>query len=715
MKKRYFPGKRYMILLFLAALALVCAIFIVTSRLKTLQDPQLVSAILSRAIECPVNIEKVSLSPGGRLILKNVIIYNPYALNREMLNAPLITASFNPWKIIMGKAEVSLTSVELGDPTLYSAPDTLQWLQKLQATWKGPRPPIIIKSGTLEIAGFPLLLPRQFKNIQGTLKPGNPRWECVLRGTSSDLLEKWELLGKGAAAGTPLMKIRGQNVESSDVFDEKALKDLPHLKGKADFQAELQEEGWKGTVDAVTLSASLFLAGKKGSLTDALMGDWKDIDLAFSLKGDALLELRGEAFHHLPGKVLFTGKLGKGSWEMTSSSQHLSYASLTFMEPQLRLRKNGGSLAGSFSSKTGKMDFQPELPDPEGWKGTVEIRKLIASLLHADRKGSLSDAFKGEWKDIHMTFSQEKDAPLELRGETLHSLLGKILFTGKMGKDSWEMTSSLQHLSYASLTFMEPKLHLRKKGGILAGSLSSRTGKMEEFLLVAPHFTFQEHEGLAFAGTCTLFGSTATIHGKSSGESMQYTTKIPRFNLKNLSAFHIKEKNLSGVGNLEATITRGNQSSRRFSLESKNLSWARKKLPRIRVDGEQKNRVFLISALRIFTGTRPILLAGTMDPEKQTCALTGRINDSSIPALIDMVGGRTPDIQGRLSGALAISGYLRKPQFQFNGRILQLVYKGRNMGDGTLKAGGTSQAIDGRLDMDRPPGSGQALHRPTWR
>ena len=220
----------------------------------------------------------------------------------------------------------------------------------------------------------------------------------------------------------------------------------------------------------------------------------------------------------------------------------------------------------------------------------------------------------------------------------------------------------------------------------LTGSISSKTGKVEEFLLVAPHFTFQEHDGLTFAGNCSIVDSKATIHGKSSGESMQYTVKIPQFNLKNLSTFKVRQNNLSGVGNLKATITQGSEKSLRLSLQSENLYWAKKKLPRISLNAEQKKSILLISALRIFTGATPILLAGTINLDTQTCALNGNIEGASLRTLIDLAGGKAPDLQGNLSGRLAIQGDLEKPEFHFDGRILQLVYKGGNMGDGTLKA-----------------------------
>ncbi|MDQ7827070.1 MAG: hypothetical protein RDV48_30010 [Candidatus Eremiobacteraeota bacterium] len=709
MKKKFSPRKRHVIvfLLILAVLAFACTIFIVKSWLKTLQDPQFVSAVISRAIECPVNVEKVSISPGGRLILTNVIIYTPDALKRrrEMLTAPLIIASFSPWKIMRGKYEKSLTAAELGDPTLHLTPDTLQWLQKRLDKLMRLLPSTSIKSGTLELSGFPLISPRQFKKIRGTLKLRYPQWECDLKGTSSDLQEKWGLQGKGPVSGKPLMKLRGQNVEIADVFGDKALKDLPHFKGKADLQAEfLEPQVVKGNVKAGKLIASLFPADKKWSLTDALMGEWNEMSIAFSRKGEAPLELRGEALHTLLGKVFFQGRMGKGTWEMASSAERISYASLTFMEPELHLRKKGESLTGFISSKKGKADFQAELPEPEGVKGNVKAGKLIASLLRADRKGSLTDALKGGWKEMSITLSQKGGAPLEFRGKTLHTLLGKILFTGKMGKRSREMTFSLRQVSFATLTLMEPELRLKENGESLTGSLSSKTGKMEEFLLVAPHFAFEAHDGLAFTGNCIIFDSNATISGKCSAESMHYTVKIPSFNLKNLSTFKIREDNLSGVGYLKATIIQGNEKSLFFSLESENLYWAKKKLPRISLDGEQKKGILLISALSIFTGTSPILLEGAINIEKQTCALNGRIEEASLQALIDMAGGKAPDLQGRLSGGLDIMGELKKPEFHFEGRVLQLVYKGKDMGDGTLKVSGTSQAINGRLDLDRPPG-----------
>jgi hypothetical protein len=278
MEKTFSPGKRPVIvlLLILGVLLSLCAIFIVKSWLKTQQDPQSVSATLSRVLGRPVNVEKVSISLGGRLILKNVTIYTPDEIKRrrEMLTAPLIIASFSPWKIIMGQYEKSLTSVNLGEPALHIFPATLQWFQNRLHTWKGALPSASIKSGTLEISGFPLISRQQFKNIRGILKLRNLQWECNLNGASSDLRQKWEFLGKGPLSGKPLMKVRGQNVEISDFFDEKALEGLPRLKGRADFEAEyLEPDGLKGKVQSGKLTCTLKVGG-----TSQAMNGRRDLD-----------------------------------------------------------------------------------------------------------------------------------------------------------------------------------------------------------------------------------------------------------------------------------------------------------------------------------------------------------------------------------------------------------------------------------------------------
>jgi hypothetical protein len=1202
MAKDFVLRKRYILggLAFLSVIAIVSGILLVRSWLHAMQDPQFISATLSRALECPATVEKVSISLLGRLILKNVIIYTPDALERrrEMLTAPIIMATFSPWKILTGKAEESLTSVELRDPTLRLAPDTLQWFQKKPRKGKGALPSISIKSGTLELSGFPMVSLRQFRKIQGTVKLHDPRWEFDLKGTSSDLQEKWEFQGKGPAAGKPLMKLRGQNVEVADIADEGALKGLPHCAGRMDFQAEfLEPEGWKGKVEAgklslegmelskcaalfaqkgdqVTLSGLSFNACRgivngegtlslsqrapqvhirgtmknlrieeagallkdmplKGSLSGTMeisregkssvaRGDFdmtdaalsttlkemkirghyelegetlglkgtraeseygvigvdgkigresldlrlssRNLDLSrafkdsslvalpktgsvegtikgtssdrhvegtmafpvitlndreikgFSLKGsmhikkgtsilDGLVMTLGNEECHLKGTVSkgregkalialkelplsllnvlvpgnpaktlslendslsldlellkkafsgslsagkgtlrefpfeslkadfsskegkiiavqgtlaagdpisFSGKIsGEGS-SFDARTKRFAIKDLALMEPhlvvapekhlmkgtltasrimagketltalnlafhelspercvlsgsmswasnavgiagtmekedldlkliardfsleslgktpgkwppmtgkallELSLLRKGGkdsyalalssknltinkkkfpsltaalipdkdvvrikslvlknedsllSLSGMFTMAKSVVDLKGDVKDqaiedllslvesgsaPARGRLTGALRlqgpldrpsftfsgsgtrlgvrdlalgsgklsctlegknisgsftpeapgTLIASLFPAEKKGSLMDALKGEWKKMSIAFSQKGDAPLELNGEGLHTILGKIVFKGKMDKGSWEMTFWPRQLTFATLTFTEPELRLMKNGDIMSGSIVAKTGKMEEFLLLSPHFAFEDHDGLTFTGNCTVLDSEATISGKSSGDSMQYTIKIPSFNLKNLSAFKIKEDNLSGIGNFEATMTQGSEKSLRFSIQSENLYWAKKKLPRLSLDAEQKKSILLITALRIFTGTKPIFIAGNIIPEKQTCALNGKIEDASLPALMDLAGGKAPDLQGGLNGALAIQGDLKKPEFHFEGRVLQLIYKGKNMGDGSLKVGGTSQAISGRLDLDRPP------------
>ena len=314
---KFFSRKRYVtvFLLILAVLAMVYAIFMVKSRLKALQDPQFVSTTLSRALECTVNVEKVSISLSGRLSLKNVVIYSPDALERhhEMLTAPLIIASFSPWKIIMGKSEVSLTSVELGDTMLHIAPDTLPWFQKQLYKWKDVLPPLSIKSGTLELSGFPLISLRQFEKIRGTLNLTGPRWECNLNGTSSDLQEKWELQGKGLLSGKPHIKLRGRNIEIPDFTDEKALKGLPRFSGKVDFQAELQgPEGWKGKAEAGKLISSLFPAEKKGEPHRCPQGRMERYERCILPEGRCPPGVKWGGSPFIHGEDSFQGKDGKG-------------------------------------------------------------------------------------------------------------------------------------------------------------------------------------------------------------------------------------------------------------------------------------------------------------------------------------------------------------------------------------------------------------------
>jgi len=67
------------------------------------------------------------------------------------------------------------------------------------------------------------------------------------------------------------------------------------------------------------------------------------------------------------------------------------------------------------------------------------------------------------------------------------------------------------------------------------------------------------------------------------------------------------------------------------------------------------------------------------------------------------MGGKAPDVQGALSGAIAIDGDMKKPDFRYGGRILNLVYQGRQMGDGNLNVSGNKDAVKGKLDLDKRP------------
>ena len=201
-------------------------------------------------------------------------------------------------------------------------------------------------------------------------------------------------------------------------------------------------------------------------------------------------------------------------------------------------------------------------------------------------------------------------------------------------------------------------------------------------------------------------GKAPDLQGNLSGRlAIQGDLEKPEFHFDGRILQLVYKGGNMGDGTLKATLPQVNEKSLRFSFQSENLYWAKKKLPPDQSLMQSRKRAFSsFSALRIFTGTTPILLAGTINLDTQTCALNGNIEEASLPTLIDLAGGKAPDLQGNLSGRLTIQGDLKKPEFHFDGRVLKIVYKGRNRGDGTLKVGGTSQAINGRLDLDKPPG-----------
>lgn len=449
------------------------------------------------------------------------------------------------------------------------------------------------------------------------------------------------------------------------------------------------------TQDDKIVFNSLVLKTKEGALT--LTGSMKDdaLYLESSLKEQSLDSLSslmekesssGGVRGRLTGKLILKGSPTNLSYSFNGAGANMFIKDLKLGSGSLSLSGTGKAFSGTFA---------PQQPD-----------MLIASLMKSSGKGELSELMGHGWSKMSITFSEKDKNTMSLKGSASHEALGSVTFEGEVAEKTWDMTLHTQKLGLKSIAMVEPEIHLTCDGDKMKGNLKSREGKTSNDTLGSPSFSFEELEGgaMSFSGSFQLKGSEATVTGKTEGDSMDMVVKIPECNIKTLTGDKLKDDKLSGTAQVEATLHEGLEKTSRFSIDSSSLSWGDKKLPRISVEGEEKKGLVLVSALKVYIGQeKPLYFTGNISPEKQSCVLNGRIEGTSIPLLVDLIGGNCADIQGNLQGALAVEGSFKDPEFRYEGRMLNLVYQGKNMGDGKLNVSGTKSKVDGRLDLDNPP------------
>ncbi|MDQ7822602.1 MAG: hypothetical protein RDV48_07370 [Candidatus Eremiobacteraeota bacterium] len=386
----------------------------------------------------------------------------------------------------------------------------------------------------------------------------------------------------------------------------------------------------------------------------------------------------------ITGTLSMSGPLEKPEMAFEGTATGLGFQDLALGGGKVRFTLGGPTLSG---------EFTPQAPSV-----------CLASLM-GKGKGELSRLLGEGWKEMRLSFSRRDKEALTVRGEALHEVLGKTLFSGVVKDKGWDFTIEPEKFSLESLQFAKPEISLSHDGEKLAGTISAPSGRLQEMAVASPRFTFRESQGggLAFSGSCRLEGSEASVEGESAGGALSAVVKFPEMDLKSSGFFPLKDDRLSGKAAVEVRINEGKEKSRKVVVSSESLKWDGKKLPRLTLEGEEKKGLFFISALRVHFEDGPLFLAGNVSPEKQSLMLNGKIEGNSIPMLVDRLGGTMPDIQGNLQGALSLSGPLKKPDFSYDGRVLNLVYQGKELGDGTLRLSGNSDGMKGRLDLDKKP------------
>ncbi|MDQ7826406.1 MAG: hypothetical protein RDV48_26625 [Candidatus Eremiobacteraeota bacterium] len=385
----------------------------------------------------------------------------------------------------------------------------------------------------------------------------------------------------------------------------------------------------------------------------------------------------------MTGEVSVEGSLKSPEFSFSGSGSELSYDKKSLGGGKISLAGRKDTMAGT---------FEPALPD-----------RLISSFISS--KGELFSMIGKNWGAIKISFHRKGKEPAEFEGASSHKEMGRVSIQGAESGKGLELALKADAFPLKTLTLIEPELHVVSADKKISGTVTAPRAKTENDEISSLNFTFsqKEDEYFPFSGEFTIAESKALVTGQSRGGAFEAAISVPRLNLAQWALSKLQEQKLKGTARIEISVNKGGAEKNLFSLSSSDLIWDQNKLPKVTCEGAEKEGLYLISALKVFAGDSPIVLTGSMAPKKKTCQLGGRIEGVPITTLAGIMGGKRSDMEGKVLGDLKVSGDPKDPDFSYEGRVLGLAYRGKSMGDGTLKLKGNGKAIDGRLDLDNAP------------
>jgi autotransporter translocation and assembly factor TamB len=196
--------------------------------------------------------------------------------------------------------------------------------------------------------------------------------------------------------------------------------------------------------------------------------------------------------------------------------------------------------------------------------------------------------------------------------------------------------------------------------------------------------------------------SPVLVGGDLQDKKISFRLTSSRLNLKGLSLPWMPPGNLGGTAEVEIKGTKeGQVSSMEASLYSPDFEWDGRKLPGVSASVSGKGDLYDVLSLEVTAGESPLRMAGKADTKAQTISLQAGLKEYSIPSILTIMGGATGSLHGALSGPLKMEGPLRNPEFNFNGKVHNLIYQNRKLGNGKLKISGNAGSLKGRLDLDK--------------
>jgi|GEM_PF-5703415 len=136
---------------------------------------------------------------------------------------------------------------------------------------------------------------------------------------------------------------------------------------------------------------------------------------------------------------------------------------------------------------------------------------------------------------------------------------------------------------------------------------------------------------------------------------------------------------------------------------SNNLIVSGKKLPPATAAVTLENDALVFNPLVFSNKDISLKLNGKLFYKQKQIKFTGTLRGDSIEKLNALIKDYMPGLKGDLSGDFSIEGDLDRPEVKYNGKIMNLIYDNKIIGDGIINiASDKNGVLSGRLVLDKP-------------
>lgn len=136
---------------------------------------------------------------------------------------------------------------------------------------------------------------------------------------------------------------------------------------------------------------------------------------------------------------------------------------------------------------------------------------------------------------------------------------------------------------------------------------------------------------------------------------------------------------------------------------SDDLAVSGKKLPPATASVTLEDDALVFNPLVFSNKDISLKLNGKLFYKQKRIKLTGSLKGDSIEKLSALIKDYLPGLKGNLAGDFSIEGDLDRPEVKYNGKIMNLIYDNKIVGDGIINiASDKNGVLSGRFDLDKP-------------